>query len=118
MTSDRPPVSLQGMVPRLFTRFKWGLTAELERPDYDLRRSILSNKIRHDGLSINKEVIDFIAKNVTDNVRDLEGIVVSLMAHATIFNREISLELAERVISTSVKIEKKQITIEQIGRAE
>lgn len=114
MTSDRPPVSLQGMVPRLLTRFKWGLTAELERPDYDLRRSILTNKIRHDGLSINKEVVDYIARNVTDNVRDLEGIIVSLMAHSTIFNREISIDLAERVLSTSVHIEKKQITIEAI----
>ncbi|MEG1616174.1 MAG: chromosomal replication initiator protein DnaA [Bacteroidales bacterium] len=114
MTSDRPPVSLLGMVPRLLTRFKWGLTAELERPDYDLRRSILTNKIRHDGLSINKEVVDYIARNVTDNVRDLEGIIVSLMAHSTIFNREISIDLAERVLSTSVSIEKKQITIELI----
>ncbi|MGL4294066.1 MAG: chromosomal replication initiator protein DnaA [Bacteroidales bacterium] len=114
MTSDRPPVSLQGMVPRLLTRFKWGLTAELERPDYDLRRSILTNKIKHDGLSINKEVVDYIARNVTDNVRDLEGIIVSLMAHSTIFNREISIDLAERVLSTSVHIEKKQITIEAI----
>ena len=114
MTSDRPPVSLQGMVPRLLTRFKWGLTAELERPDFDLRRSILTNKIRHDGLAINKEVVDYIARNVTDNVRDLEGIIVSLMAHSTIFNREISIDLAERVLSTSVHIEKKQITIDLI----
>ena len=114
MTSDRPPVSLQGMVPRLLTRFKWGLTAELERPDYDLRKSILTNKIRHDGLSISKEVVDYIARNVTDNVRDLEGIIVSLMAHATIMNKEISIDLAERVLSTSVQIEKKQITIESI----
>jgi chromosomal replication initiator protein len=114
MTSDRPPVSLQGMVPRLLTRFKWGLTAELERPDYDLRRSILTNKIRHDGLAINKDVVDYIARNVTDNVRDLEGIIVSLMAHSTIFNREISIDLAERVLSTSVHIEKKQITVELI----
>ncbi len=114
MTSDRPPVSLQGMVPRLLTRFKWGLTAELERPDYDLRKSILTNKIRHDGLSISKEVVDYIARNVTDNVRDLEGIIVSLMAHATIMNKEISIDLAERVLSTSVQVEKKQITIESI----
>lgn len=114
MTSDRPPVSLQGMVPRLLSRFKWGLTAELERPDYDLRRSILTNKIRHDGLSITKDVVDYIARNVTDNVRDLEGIIVSLMAHSTIFNREISIELAERVLSSSVNIEKKQITIDLI----
>ena len=114
MTSDRPPVKLQGMVPRLLTRFKWGLTAELERPDYDLRKSILTNKIKHDGLSISKDIIDFIARNVTDNVRDLEGIVVSLMAHSSIFGRDISIDLAERVLSTTVQIEKKQITVEGI----
>lgn len=114
LTSDRPPVSLEGMVPRLLTRFKWGLTAEVERPDYELRKSILVNKIRHDGLSISDEVINFIAYNVTDNVRDLEGVIVSLMAHSTIFNREITIEMAERVLSTSVHIEKKQITMESI----
>lgn len=117
MTSDRPPVSLEGMVPRLLTRFKWGLTAELERPDYELRKSILTNKVRHDGLSIPGEVIDYIARNVTDNVRDLEGIIVSLMAHATIFNKDITIELAERVLSTSIHVEKKEITIELIQEA-
>ncbi len=114
LTSDRPPVSLEGIVPRLLTRFKWGLTAEVERPDYTLRRSILENKIRQDGLSISNEVIDYIARNVTDNVRDLEGVIVSLMAHSTIFNREITIDMAERVLSYSVKIEKKQITIDLI----
>ncbi len=114
MTSDRPPVSLDGMVPRLLTRFKWGLTAELERPDYDLRKSILTNKIRHDGLSIKKEVVDYIARNVTENVRDLEGVIISLMAHSTIFNREISIDLAERVLSKNIHVEKKQISVESI----
>lgn len=108
LTSDRPPVSLEGMVPRLLTRFKWGLTAEVERPDYELRRSILLNKIHKDGLPISEEVVDYIARNVADNVRDLEGIIVSLMARSTIFNREITIDLAERVLSTSVHVEKKQ----------
>ena len=114
MTSDRPPVSLDGMVPRLLSRFKWGLTAELERPDYDLRKSILNNKIKHDGLSIKKEVVDYIARNVTDNVRDLEGVIISLMAHSTIFSREISIDLAERVLSKNIHVEKKQISVESI----
>ena len=114
LTSDRPPVSLEGMVPRLLTRFKWGLTAEVERPDYELRRNILLNKIHQDGLPISEEVVDYIARNVADNVRDLEGIIVSLMARSTIFNREITIDLAERVLSTSVHVEKKQVTIELI----
>ena len=114
LTSDRPPVELDGMLPRLLTRFKWGLTAKVERPDYELRRNILMNKVVHDGLAIPEPVIDYIARNVTDNVRDLEGIIVSLMAHATIFNREVDIDLADRVLSNSVKIEKKQITAESI----
>ena len=102
------------MVPRLISRFKWGLTTELERPDYELRRNILINKIKRDGLSISEEVIDFIARNVTESVRDLEGIIVSLMAHSTIFNREITLDLAERILNSNIHLEKKQITIELI----
>ena len=114
MTSDRPPVSLLGMEPRLLTRFKWGLTAELEKPDYLLRKIILQNKVHHDGLSISEEVLDYIANHVTENVRDMEGVIVSLMAHSMVYNREIDLELAERVLSKCVKFEKKELTIEQI----
>ncbi|MCH5329260.1 MAG: chromosomal replication initiator protein DnaA [Coprobacter sp.] len=114
LTSDRPPVSLEGMVPRLLSRFKWGLTASVERPDYELRRNILLNKIHHEGLSIPDEVVEYISRHVTDNVRDLEGVVVSLMAHATLFNRDVTVELAERVLSSCVHIEKKQITVDTI----
>ncbi|MDD2798940.1 MAG: chromosomal replication initiator protein DnaA [Bacteroidales bacterium] len=114
MSADRPPVSLIGMEPRLLTRFKWGLTAELEKPDYELRKVILQNKVRHDGLSISEEVLDYIANHVTENVRDMEGVIVSLMAHSMVYNREIDLELSERVLSKCVKFEKKEITIETI----
>ena len=79
-----------------------------------MRRNILLNKIHQDGLPISEEVVDYIARNVADNVRDLEGIIVSLMARSTIFNREITIDLAERVLSTSVHVEKKQVTIELI----
>jgi len=114
LTSDKAPAELSGIEDRLLSRFKWGLTAKVERPDYELRRNILMNKVVHDGLAIPEPVIDYIARNVTDNVRDLEGIIVSLMAHATIFNREVDIDLADRVLSNSVKIEKKQITAESI----
>ena len=114
LSADRPPVSLGGILPRLISRFKWGLLAEVERPDYELRYNILKNKIKHDGLPISDEVIEFVARNVSDNVRDLEGVLASLMFRATALNREISLDLAEKVLSTSVNIEKKQITIELI----
>lgn len=114
LSADRPPVSLGGILPRLISRFKWGLLAEVERPDYELRYNILKNKIKRDGLPISDEVIKFVAQSVSDNVRDLEGVLASLMFRATALDREINLDLAEKVLSTSVNIEKKQITIELI----
>ncbi|MBR3951051.1 MAG: chromosomal replication initiator protein DnaA [Bacteroidaceae bacterium] len=117
LTCDRPPVELEGIVPRLLTRFKWGLQTEVERPDYSLRRDILHNKIERDGLSISDDVVDYIARNVTDNVRDLEGTIVSLMAHAMAFNHDITIDLAEQVVARSVKMVKKQITIDTVRNA-
>lgn len=84
LTSDRAPVLLQGMEERLLTRFKWGMVAELEKPTVELRKNILRNKIHRDGLQFPSEVIDYIAENVNESVRDLEGIVISIMAHSTI----------------------------------
>lgn len=114
MTSDCPPMDMQGMEERLLTRFRWGLTTKLERPDKELRKKILQNKVLSDGLSIPANVIDFIAENVTENVRDLEGIVVSLMAHSIINNREIDMNLARRVVEQSIKFERKRITVQKI----
>ncbi len=114
MTSDCAPMNMQGVEERLLTRFRWGLTSLLERPDKELRKKILQNKVLTDGLSIPENVIDFIAENVTENVRDLEGIVVSLMAHSIINNREIDMNLAQRVVEQSIKFEKKRITVQKI----
>ena len=114
LTSDKAPVDLQGMEERLVTRLKWGVTLEMERPDLDLRKKILKNKISHDGVEIPEDVFDFIASNVTENVRDVEGIVASLLAHSTAFNRPIDLPLAKQVISRVIKIEKKQVSVESI----
>jgi chromosomal replication initiator protein DnaA len=114
LTSDKAPVDLLGMEERLITRLKWGLTAELHRPDIELRRKILKNKITHEGIIISDEVFNFIADNVTDNVRDLEGILVSLMAHSVMNNHEIDLPLTKRVIAQAVRLEKKQISVQMI----
>ncbi|MDH6358268.1 chromosomal replication initiator protein DnaA [Parabacteroides sp. PF5-9] len=114
LTSDKAPVDLLGMEERLITRLKWGLTAELSRPDVELRKKILKDKINQDGIYISDDVFDFIINNVTDNIRDLEGILVSLMAHAVIYNREIDLALAKRVISQAVRLEKKQLSVQKI----
>ena len=114
MTSDRSPAQLQGMEERLITRFKWGMTAEIEKPDFELRKSILRNKTYRDGLKFPDEVISYIAENVNASIRDLEGIVVSIMAHSTINNADIDINLARRVIGGFTEYEKKTITIDDI----
>lgn len=114
LTSDRPPVALQGMEDRLLTRFKWGLLAELEKPNEELRRAILNSKIHHDGLKIPQEVIDYISENVNESVRDLEGIVNSLMAYSVVYNRDVDLSLAEQIVKRAVRVENKPITVDLI----
>ncbi len=114
LSSDTRPVDMDGMMPRLISRFKWGMTAEMTKPDYSLRRNVLSMKADRDGLVIDGEVLDYIANNVTDSVRELEGIVVALLAHATMLNQEITLDLAKAVVSNAVKVSKAQITFEMI----
>lgn len=114
MTSDRPPALLRGMEDRLLTRFKWGLVAELERPDATLRRSILQSKVSRDGLDFPSEVLDYIAENVSESVRDLEGIVISIMARSMILNKEIDVDLAKHIVGKSIHKETKAITIEEI----
>lgn len=114
LTSDRAPVLLQGMEERLVTRFKWGMVAELEKPTVELRKDILRNKIRRDGLQFPPEVINYIAENVSDSVRDLEGIIISIMAHSTIYNKDVDLELAQRIVRKVTQNENKAITIDNI----
>ncbi len=117
MSSDCAPAEMEGFEARLLSRFKWGMQVELERPDITLRRDVLKLKAEQDGLAIPGEVTEYIASNVTQSVRELEGIVVSLMAHATVLNREISLDLARRVMSNAIKIKRRQINFEMITEA-
>ena len=114
LTSDRPPKDMKDLEERLITRFKWGLVAELERPDLNLRKDILRDKTKRDGLNFPETVIEYIASNITENVRDLEGIIVSLMAHSTIYGKDIDLNLTREVIEKSQHHEQKPITIESI----
>ena len=114
MTCDRAPGSLEGMEERLLTRFQWGLSAEIEMPDFELRKAILKSKIYKDGLEISEEVIDYIAANVTDSVRNLEGVLVSLLAHATLTDEDIDLALAEKVVGKGVAATPNVISVEKI----
>lgn len=115
LASDRPPVALEGFEERLLTRFKWGLIAEIERPDVALRRDILLSKIRRDGLVIPQEVVDYIAENVNASVRDLEGIVNSLLATSIVMSSDVDLEMARRIVARTVgTAEKKSLTVSDI----
>ena len=114
MTCDRPPVSLQGMEERLVTRFKSGLMAEMEKPEESLRRSILHSIVKHDGLNIPDDVLDFISTNVNNSVRELEGIIHSLLAYSVVYGKEIDLDFAKRILAGRTRVEKKNVTIDQI----
>ena len=114
ITCDRPPVLFEGIEERMLTRFKWGMVAEMERPDVKLRRDILRSKIKRDGLTFPENVVSFIAKNVESSVRELEGIVNSIMAYSVVDNCDIDLALAERVVARAVNLEKKQLTADDI----
>lgn len=114
LTSDRSPIVMVGLEQRLLTRFKWGLSAEIEKPDFELRKAILNNKIYRDGLEIDEEVVDFIAEHVIDNVRDLEGVLISLLAQSTLTDVPIDVKLAEKTISRIVAIKPKVTTVEKI----
>jgi len=116
-TSDRSPVMLQGLEDRLLTRFKWGLQAEMEKPNTELRKDILVSKMHRDGLKFPENVVNYIAENVNDSVRDLEGIVNSLMAYSMVYNHEIDLCMTERIIKKIKKTENKEITIDNIIKA-
>ena len=114
LASDRPPVDLQGVKDRLLTRFACGVTAELEKPNVQLCKDILNAKCRHDGLKIPEEVIQFIAETANGSVRDLEGVVNSLMAYSINYNSDIDMRLVERVIRRAVKIDNKPLTVDDI----
>lgn len=114
LASDRPPVDLKGMNERLLTRFSCGLIAELEKPNVELCTDILKNKIRRDGLHIPDDVIHFIASTANGSVRDLEGVVNSLLAYSVVYNSNIDMRLAERVIKRAVKIDDNPLTVDEI----
>ena len=114
LASDRPPVDLQGMKDRLLTRFACGLIAELEKPNVQLCIDILNAKCKRDGLKIPEDVIQFIAETANGSVRDLEGMVNSLMAYSIVYNSNIDMRLAERVIKRAVKVDNHPLTIDDI----
>ena len=114
LASDRPPVDLDGVKDRLLTRFSCGLIAELEKPNVQLCIDILTSKCRRDGLKIPADVIQFIAETANGSVRDLEGVVNSLMAYSIVYNSNIDMRLAERIIKRAVKVDNHPLTVDDI----
>ncbi|MFT3704767.1 MAG: chromosomal replication initiator protein DnaA [Agriterribacter sp.] len=116
LTSDKSPKDLEGVQERLLSRFRWGLSADMQLPDYETRMDILERKMKNDGLDMPKDVVKYIAYNIQSNVRELEGALISLLAQSSLNKREIDLELAKKVLRNFVKTSSKEITIETIQK--
>lgn len=114
LTSDRPPVELDGIMDRLINRFSWGVTEILPNPDLELRKEILRHKSSKNGLSLTEDIIELIAEYATDSVRELEGIVMSLITRAAVLNQPITADLAKIVMQSTVKINKKKVNFDMI----
>ena len=116
LTSDKAPVDMQDIEQRLLSRFKWGLSAELQLPNFETRISILKNKLYRDGVTINEDVIEYVAKNIKTNVRELEGAVISLIAQSSFNKVEITQELAQDIVMKFVKNTKREVSIDYIQK--
>ncbi|WP_420399998.1 chromosomal replication initiator protein DnaA [Flagellimonas sp.] len=116
LTSDKAPVDMQDIEQRLLSRFKWGLSAELQSPDYETRVSILKNKLYRDGVEMPEDIIDHVAKNIKTNIRELEGAIISLIAQSSFNKREVTLELAQQVVEKFVKNTKREVSIDYIQK--
>jgi len=116
LTSDKAPVDMQDIEQRLLSRFKWGLSAELQSPNFETRVSILKNKLYRDGVEMPDEIIDYVAKNIKSNVRELEGAIISLIAQSSFNKKEITLELAKQIVEKFVKNTKREVSIDYIQK--
>lgn len=117
-TCDRPPVELDGITDRLIDRFKWGITEQLPKPDFALKKKILQFKASKNGLDLPAEVIDLVASRSTGSVRELEGIVMGILMRSIELNCPITLQLAQDVMKHTIKkVEEKTINFDMIVEA-
>ena len=116
LTSDKAPVDMQDIEQRLLSRFKWGLSAELQVPDLETHISILKNKLYRDGVSIEDEIVEYVAKNIKTNVRELEGAIISLIAQSSFNKADVTIELATNIVQKFVKNTKREVSIEYIQK--
>ncbi len=116
LTSDKPPVELKDIEQRLLTRFKWGLSALLDTPDYQTKIKIIRSKAQKLGAQISDEVVIYLADNISANVREIEGALSALVANASFLGRKITTALAKDILKVYVKLTQKEITIEHITK--
>ncbi len=116
MTSDCAPKDLKGLQERLVSRFKWGLTADLQQPDFETRMAIIQKKMQADGIHIPDQVVEYLAYSVDTNVRELEGVLISLIAHASLNKKDIDLELAKQTLKNIVQDIDTEVGIDYIQK--
>ncbi|WP_189604139.1 chromosomal replication initiator protein DnaA [Salinimicrobium marinum] len=116
LTSDKAPVDMQDIEQRLLSRFKWGLSAELQHPDFETRVSIIQNKLYRDGVDMPDEIMEFLANNIKTNIRELEGAIISLIAHSSFNKKDITLDLAKKIVDNYVKNTKREVSIDYIQK--
>ena len=116
LTSDKPPVELQGMEQRLLSRFKWGLSADLQAPDLETRIAVLNKKMYQDGIDLPKDVVEYLAYSITTDIRELEGALISLIAQSSLNKKSITLDLAKQMIDKFVKNTAREVSIDYIQK--
>lgn len=116
MTSDCPPRDLKGFQERLLSRFKWGLTADLQEPDFETKLAIIHRKMHADGIEIPTEVAEYLAYSVDTNLRDMEGVLNSLIFHATLLKKQIDLDLAKEVLKNLIKEIQADVSVDFIQK--
>jgi len=116
ITSDKPPIELKGMEPRLLSRFKWGLAADLQPPDFETRIAILQKRLYNDGIEMPQEVLEYLAYSINTNIRELEGALISILAQSSLNKKAITLELAKQMIDKFVKSTAREISIDYIQK--
>lgn len=113
-TSDRAPADLQNFEERLLSRMKWGLSIELQKPEYATRLAMLKSRAFREGVKVDEEVLMYLANRIKSNFRELEGTLISLIARATLCHQQITVELAEQIAGQIVGEENRELTMEKV----
>ncbi|MDE7374322.1 MAG: chromosomal replication initiator protein DnaA, partial [Odoribacter sp.] len=114
LTCDKAPAELAGMEERLLSRFRWGLAAEIKAPDFATRKEIVQDKARKDGIDFSEDIIEYLCKYVDNNVRELEGAMISLLAHSTFNKRDLTLDVVQDILGKMVKKPTEELTVDKI----